>query len=224
MEFKTNCSECNAPVTCKMHMLDIPFFKEVIIMASSCDSCGYRTSEVKHGAAIAPKGKKITLKVTDSSDLSRDILKSESCSISIPEIQLDLNPGTLGGKFTTIEGLLQQVSDQMKQRNPFYIGDSATEEDELPFARFLHNLDMILKGDMNFTLIVDDCLGASYLQNVYAPDPDPNMTIEEYERTWDQNEDFGLNDLNLTDGPEGTEEKKDHGEEHEEEHEATKEA
>ena len=52
---------------------------------------------------------------------------------------------------------------------------------------------------MNFTLIVDDCLGSSYLQNLYAPDPDPNMTIEEYERTWDQNEDFGLNDLAVND-------------------------
>lgn len=36
-----------------------------------------------------------------------------------------------------------------------------------------------------------------YLQNTYAPDPDPNMTIEEYERTWDQNEAYGLNDIHL---------------------------
>lgn len=63
---------------------------------------------------------------------------------------------------------------------------------------------------MNFTLIVDDCLGASYLQNLYAPDPDPNMTIEEYERTWEQNEDFGLN--GMVENPEEQAE-----EEHEEE-------
>ena len=37
----------------------------------------------------------------------------------------------------------------------------------------------------------------SYLQNLYAPDPDPNMTIEIFERTWDQNEDLGLNDMKL---------------------------
>jgi len=56
-------------------MLEIPYFKEVIIMATACDSCGYKTNEVKSGGAISPKGKKITLKVTDSDDLSRDILK-----------------------------------------------------------------------------------------------------------------------------------------------------
>jgi zinc finger protein len=36
-----------------------------------------------------------------------------------------------------------------------------------------------------------------YLQNVYAPDPDPNMTTEDYERTWDQNEAYGLNDIHV---------------------------
>lgn len=33
------------------------------------------------------------------------------------------------------------------------------------------------------------------VQNVYAPDHDPEMTIEQYERTYEQNEDLGLNDM-----------------------------
>ena len=45
------------------------------------------------------------------------------------------------------------------------------------------------------TFIIDDPLGMSYLQNLYAPDPDPNMTITEYERSWQDNEEFGLNDM-----------------------------
>ena len=150
-------------------------------------------------------------------ELTRCLLRptqSESCTVHIPEIELDLHPGTLGGKFTTIEGLLQQVLDQMKQKNPFYLGDSATEDDERPFAEFLRNLERIISGEMSFTLVVDDCLGNSYVQNLYAPDPDPNMTIEEYERTWDQNEAFGLNDLNLDSHPDEEEEKE--GEEEEE--------
>jgi zinc finger protein len=42
-------------------------------------------------------------------------------------------------------------------------------------------------------VIVDDPLSNSYLQNPYAPDPDPNMSFEEYERTFEQNDDLGLN-------------------------------
>ena len=48
-----------------------------------------------------------------------------------------------------------------------------------------------------FTLILEDPLANSYLQNLYAPDPDPNMTIESFERTWEQNEDLGLNDIKV---------------------------
>jgi zinc finger protein len=51
---------------------------------------------------------------------------------------------------------------------------------------------------MPFTLIIDDPVSNSYLQNLYAPDPDPNMTIEEYDRTFDQNEELGLNDVVLS--------------------------
>lgn len=32
---------------------------------------------------------------------------------------------------------------------------------------------------------------------MYAPDPDPNMTIETYERSWEQNEELGLNDMKV---------------------------
>ena len=30
-------------------LLDIPFFKQVILMATTCDHCGQKTSEVKPG-------------------------------------------------------------------------------------------------------------------------------------------------------------------------------
>ena len=33
------------------------------------------------------------------------------------------------------------------------------------------------------------------LQNIYAPDPDPELIIQLYDRTFEQNEDLGLNDM-----------------------------
>ena len=44
-------------------------------MSTNCDLCGYRDNEVKSGTAISEKGRRITLKVEDREDLSRDILK-----------------------------------------------------------------------------------------------------------------------------------------------------
>ena len=46
-------------------------------------------------------------------------------------------------------------------------------------------------------MILDDPLANSYIQNLYAPDPDPNMTIEMYERTFEQDEELGLNDIKV---------------------------
>ena len=47
-------------------------------MATVCDFCGRKTNEVKSGGGIEPKGQKITLKVTEVSDFSRDVLKVTS--------------------------------------------------------------------------------------------------------------------------------------------------
>ena len=50
-------------------------FQDIFIMSTNCDGCGYRDNEVKSGSAISDQGKKITLKIEDRDDLSRDILK-----------------------------------------------------------------------------------------------------------------------------------------------------
>lgn len=195
--FEGTCSSCNSALDTMMKKVNIPYFKDILIMSTNCDACGYRDNEVKSGAAISDKGKKITLKVEDAEDLTRDILKSESAGFSIPEIDLHLSPGTLGGRFTTLEGLLQQVYDELSER-VLMRGDSSASSDKTAFEGFLGKLKSVMSAEAcPFTVVLDDPLASSYLQNPYAPDVDPQMTVEEYERTWDQNEDLGLNDINV---------------------------
>ncbi|KAF9126057.1 hypothetical protein BGX30_000183 [Mortierella sp. GBA39] len=195
LSFPANCSSCNAPSDTKMHILEIPHFKEVIIMSTTCDECGYKSNEVKAGGPVSEFGKRIILKIEDTEDMSRDILKSETCGLSIPEIDLELNSGTLGGRFTTVEGLLRQVHDELSSKVP---GESENEpERRRVFTKFLDKLEQVISLQIKSTLILDDPLGNSYLQNLYAPEPDPAMTIEEYKRTFEQNESLGLNDMRL---------------------------
>jgi zinc finger protein len=85
-------------------------------MSTNCHSCGYKDNEVKAGGAVSAQGKKIILKVEDAEDLSRDLLKSETCGMEIPEIELTLQPGTLGGRFTTLEGILTQVYEELSDK------------------------------------------------------------------------------------------------------------
>lgn len=195
--FNTNCPACHKPSETRMHLIEIPYFKEVLIMASSCDLCGYKTNEVKSSGALSEKGKRITLKLTSIEDISRDILKSETCKLSIPEIDLDLETGTLGGRFTTLEGLLMQVHNELSSKVSFLHGDSADLEKHSKLQELLDKILDICHGKMFCTIIIDDPLANSYLQNIYAPDEDPNMAVEMYERTEEQNEDLGLNDMVL---------------------------
>ncbi|KAF8557730.1 zf-ZPR1-domain-containing protein [Imleria badia] len=196
-EFPGVCPRCGRPLVTRMKNISIPYFKETLIMSTNCESCGYRDNEVKAGSAISEKGKKITLKVVDQEDLGRDILKSETGGLMIPEIELVLQHGTLGGRFTTLEGILDQVYEELSQKM-LVTGDSrsAEDEDREKFRKFLKDLN-IKQVEREFTLIIDDPMANSYVQNIYAPDPDPNMTIETYERSWEQNEELGLNDMKV---------------------------
>ncbi|KAM6370640.1 zinc finger protein ZPR1 isoform 2-T2 [Pluvialis apricaria] len=194
LQFNTNCPECNAPANTNMKLVQIPHFKEVIIMATNCDSCGHRTNEVKSGGAIEPQGTRITLRITDPSDMTRDILKSETCSVEIPELEFELGMGALGGKFTTLEGLLKDIRD-LVERNPFTLGDSSTPSKTEKLQEFIGKLQEIIEGKTTAHFIMDDPAGNSYLQNVYAPEEDPELKVERYERTFEQNEDLGLNDM-----------------------------
>ncbi|XP_053547355.1 zinc finger protein ZPR1 [Bombina bombina] len=195
LQFPTNCPECNAPAATNMKLVQIPHFKEVIIMATNCDSCGHRTNEVKSGGAIEPRGSKITLHITDQSDLTRDLLKSETCNVNIPELEFELGMGALGGKFTTLEGLLKDIRDLVVDKNPFTLGDSSMSDRKGKLQEFGRKIDQILEGHIKAHVILDDPAGNSYLQNVFAPEEDPEMTVENYDRTFDQNEDLGLNDM-----------------------------
>lgn len=195
--FNATCPICYEPCPTHMKVVNIPHFKDVIIMSTVCDHCGYKSNEVKTGGAVPEKGSRVSLKITDPEDLARDILKSETCGLTIPELNLDLNPGTLGGRFTTIEGLLTQVHDELNSKVFSGSSDSMDSETKTNWTIFLSRLQDAIEGKIEFTVIMTDPLAASYIQNVYAPDPDPNMSVEEFERTYEQNEDLGLNDMKV---------------------------
>ncbi|KAI1977616.1 nucleolar zinc-finger protein [Ophidiomyces ophidiicola] len=195
------CPGCTKVSTVNMQKVDIPHFKEVFIWSTVCDHCGYRTNEVKTGGAIPEKGQRITLKVEGIEDLSRDILKSDTCGIASEELDLSVQPGTLGGRFTTIEGLLTQVRDQLHGQifeignEDLAPGDSMAAEDKATWDRFFTKLNAAIKGDLKFTITLEDPLANSYVQNFCLPKPDPQLHLEEYTRTDEEEDELGLKDM-----------------------------
>lgn len=126
MRFQTYCYCCGKEGEAKMCIASIPFFKEIIIMAFTCEYCGYRNTDIKHGGGVSDKATRIVFHLTKPEDLNRDCFKSDSGVMAIPEIDFAMAPGTLGGVYTTIEGLIDKVATALEENNPFGMGDSAT--------------------------------------------------------------------------------------------------
>lgn len=174
-------------------------------MANVCDHCGEKSNEVKSGMGFEEQGEKLVLTILGAEkqgqlehefDLARDVLKSDTCGLAIPEFEFEMGRGAINGKFTTVEGLLTDIKKTILS-NPFTSGDSAMVASKDNVSDFGKKIDKILAGELKVTLILDDPAGNSYIQNPNAPEADPRLTSEKYERTEEQKEDLGL-DLMVT--------------------------
>ncbi|KAK4440330.1 Zinc finger protein ZPR1 [Sesamum alatum] len=199
MTFPSTCGACAAKCECRMFLTNIPYFQEVIVMASSCDACGYRNSEVKPGGRIPDKGKRIMVRVKNIKDLSRDVIKSDTASVKIPELELELTSGTLGGLVTTVEGLISKIGESLERVHGFTFGDSLDDTKKSKWKEFRAKLDKLKSLEEPWSLIIDDALANSFVAP--ATDEikdDTQLTFEEYERSWEQNEELGLNDMDTS--------------------------
>lgn len=214
----TACPGCTHPAQLNLQLLRIPYFKEVVISAVTCSHCNYRSSDVKTGGEVPAKGKKLFLEVCTPEDLRRDILKSETCCVKIEKIGVEVTPGTMGGRFTTVEGLLTQIRDDLKStvfdvgEDDEGAGDSMPENKRQAWETFFGKIDRAIKGDLQYTILLEDPLANSYVQNFQAPEPDPKIREVEYVRSEEVDEELGISDMRTRMGEGGEyEREKIHG-------------
>ncbi|KAL8694811.1 MAG: hypothetical protein Q9218_000570 [Villophora microphyllina] len=209
----TACPGCTKPAHLNLQLVNIPYFKEVVVSAVMCLHCNYRSSDVKTGGEVPRLGKKIYLEVKDQVDLRRDILKSETCCVKIEEIGVEVVPGTMGGRFTTVEGLLTQIRDDLHstvfdtEDKAGTGGDSMPEEKKRGWNQFFEVIDKAIKGKMEYTILLEDPLANSYVQSLEAPQQDPRLREEEYTRTEEEEDELGISDMRTRMGEGGEYEK-----------------
>ncbi|XP_037807589.1 zinc finger protein ZPR1 [Lucilia sericata] len=195
LQFQTLCPECRSPCETNMKLTTIPHFKDVVIMATVCDVCGNKTNEVKSGGGIEEKGTRFEVRIESNEDLTRDVLKSETCSLTIPELDCAVGPSALGGRFTTVEGILTAMKDQLAG-NDVMFHDSSDEASKQRFQGFVEKFEEIINLKFVATLVLDDPAGNSYVQSLADNDEvDDKLKITKYERSYEQNEELGLNDI-----------------------------
>ena len=191
------CASCHsADCETRLCVTEVPHFHDVALLVTNCERCGYRDAEVKPMGQVSALGRRVTVRVTSPADLARDILKSHTASVLIPDLELEMQAGTLGAKYTTLEGLIEDIRAQLTTHNAFAIGDSSGAEAKGAMRSFLEKLGALLRVSEPWTFVLDDPLGSSL---IFSPlgESDPNLTVERYERSFEQNEALGLNDINV---------------------------
>lgn len=191
------CIHCEKNGETRLLLTTIPFFRDIVIISFTCPHCGYRNNETQAAATLEDFATKVTLRVECKEDLERDIVRSNFCSVTVPELQLEI-PATGKGFMSTLEGVLTSFKEDLELNQPW-----RKENDPEAYPKieeFIHKLDKYLDCDpeiLPFHLTMDDPSGHSFIKNFNAPLPDPQLTIEKYERTTQQIIDMGYTPENI---------------------------
>eukprot|EP00049_Salpingoeca_infusionum_P010178 m.172039 g.172039 ORF g.172039 m.172039 type:complete len:163 (-) comp14569_c0_seq2:2436-2924(-) len=109
----TVCPTCSADVTGVVMHVDMPEFAGKLLNQVKCPYCGFVKTDVVSKDIMTDMGRKFTLKLcAESSWKTRNIMKSSTATVTIPEVGLE-GATTAGGTFTTVEELLLNIREEV---------------------------------------------------------------------------------------------------------------
>ena len=191
------CPACNAEGgSQRSATTNIPHFKGVTILSFVCEQCFFKTNEIKadnSSDVISPTGMRWELQVRAESDMHRDLVKAKTARINIPELGFEMSAGSLGGLYTTVEGLLKQIHDRLKSSNPLTRGDIADSIQSSNFTQFLDRLHSFRSGLEPFTIIMIDPMNESFIFSTATENNiDSQLKSIAYLRSEEEEEECGL--------------------------------
>ena len=106
------CPICNARGNVKMiaHVDEIPYFGEHTQVTVQCHDCGWRQTDFIPAEGKKPGG--CSLIIDNPEKLSARVVRSSSCTVRLPELDLQVNPGSNStGYVSNVEGVLNRFVD-----------------------------------------------------------------------------------------------------------------
>ena len=84
---------------------------QLVLMAFECPHCNFRNSEVQFAGQLQPQGCRLALRLEegDAEALNRQVVKADSATILIPELQFEVPPESQRGSLSTVEGVLRKA-------------------------------------------------------------------------------------------------------------------
>src|SRR3989338_3809447 len=115
MILKSLCVNCGKSGETRLLLVKIPHFRDILVSSFRCSHCAYNNNDVQSTGQIQEQGQKITLKVENAKDLDRQLIKSDSCLIQVPELGLEIPRETQKGTLNTIERSEEHTSELQTQ-------------------------------------------------------------------------------------------------------------
>lgn len=190
-------------------------------MSFFCEHCGFQNNEIQDAGKIAEKGVKITLTVTKTKDLNRQVVKSDYTSVRIPHLDFEIPAGSQKGgtykilfplknilisfrlltfnsknvsEVTTVEGIIERSIAGLEQ-------DQIKRRVENPeiaeqIDAFIEKLRSLKEFREQFTIIFEDISGNCHVENPLMPLKDSNCEVIYFKRTTEQNHSLGIYEEN----------------------------
>jgi len=134
----------------------IPYFGDIMYISANC-KCSFRFADTMILTSKEPIRYELTVESLE--DLDARVIRSTSGTIRIPEMGINIEPGTVSDSYiTNIEGVLQRVRGVLEMA-----GRLVQDEDE-KFSRsqeLLRMLDEVIEGKRTITVIIEDPMGNS---------------------------------------------------------------
>lgn len=104
---------------------NIPYFGELLVMGIKCQNCGFKVSDVM---LVTHKGKTIIQEKITKDTINDLVVLSADSTVSIPELGVEIDIRTeSGGEITTIEGILREFLDYIKQLSNSDLSEQETK-------------------------------------------------------------------------------------------------
>ena len=138
-----------------MKEIEIPHFGKVLETTIQCPSCGFKHSDIIALEQNDPA--KYVIEINKNT-LSTRVVRSQSATVSIPEVGVKVEPGPKSeGYVTNIEGMLTRFESAVKKALNLF----DDEESQNNAKNTLTHIQELKKGNGTATLIILDPFGQS---------------------------------------------------------------
>ncbi len=150
---EVECPVCSGKAKSIFLVYRIPHFGEVMLTSVSCQKCKYKASDVFILKDEKPKRYKV--KVDSEEKLNYRVIRSPYGNIQIPELGIAITATGFSEAFiTNIDGLILRIEDTIREK-------IMNEQNKEKVKEILKKLEKARKGEIKFTLILEDVTGNS---------------------------------------------------------------